>query len=147
MSTFMANNQIFNKVPIQVPNSSGFNEDSENLFTAFCGSLVPCHIDELNPGDTVSLGVSSQVQLPPMATDFYGRVNAHFESFFVPYRLLYAGWERLITHPTVGSQYAPGTPSQVQYKYLPTLRIPSTEIAATKLTDYLGFRHKHDKEG
>lgn len=136
----MANNSIFNKVPIQVPNRSGFNEDSENIFTAMPGTLVPCHVDELNPGDTVTLGVSSQVQLPPMATDFYGRVRVHFETFFVPYRLLYGGWQKLITHPVVGSVYPSGTPSGERPKYLPSLSIPESEMYAGSLSDYLSVR-------
>lgn len=143
----MANNDIFKKVPIQVPNRSGFNEDSENLFTAMVGTLTPCHVDELNPGDTVSLGVSSQLQLPPMATDFYGRVRAHFETFFCPYRLLYGGWQKLITHPTQGAQYPVGTPLTEMPKYLPEILVPDANVVAGTLSDYLGFRPGPSQSG
>lgn len=94
--------KIFNKVPVQIPNKSGFDLSHENLFTAKCGTLVPVLVDTLLPNDTISLGHSSQLQLPPMATDFYGRVVGKFEAFFVPFRILYGGWQELITHPVDG---------------------------------------------
>ena len=81
--------KVINKVPVQIPNKSGFDLSHENLFTAKCGTLYPVMVDTLLPNDTISLGHSSQLQLPPMATDFYGRVMGKFEAFFVPFRVLY----------------------------------------------------------
>ena len=70
--------KVFNKVPVQIPNRSGFDLSHENLFTAKCGTLYPVLVDTILPGDSFSLGQSSQIQLPPMATDFYGRVMGKF---------------------------------------------------------------------
>lgn len=139
----MAVNDIFKKVPIEVPNKSGFDMSHENLFTAKCGTLVPAMVDLLLPNDTVSLGVGSEIQLPPMATDFYGRVKAHFEAFFVPCRILYGGWQELITHPVNGDVW-PSSPSATtnaqKAKYLPSLSIPVAEAGPGSLSDYLGAK-------
>lgn len=135
----MAINDIFRKVPIEVPNKSGFDMSNEVLSTMKVGTLVPIHHDLLLPNDTVDLSVSAEIQLPPMATDFYGRVKAHFETFFVPFRLLYGGWQELITHPVNGDVYPSGSTTGQKAKFLPTLRIPCGEMTAGSLSDYLGY--------
>lgn len=135
----MAVNDLFKKVPIEVPNKSGFDESHEHFFTTKVGTLTPVMTDLLLPNDTVSLGVSAEVQLPPMATDFYGRVKAHFEQFFVPLRILYGGWQEIITHPTNGDIYPDGTQRGNIAKYLPTLRLPISEMGPGSLSDYLGY--------
>lgn len=132
-------NDLFKKVPVEIPNKSGFDETHEHFFTATPGTLVPVMSDLLLPNDTVSLGVSAEIQLPPMATDFYGRVKAHFEQFFVPCRLLYGGWQELITRPVDGDVYPSGTLPGQKAKYLPSLQIPISEMGPGSLSDYLGY--------
>lgn len=130
--------KIFEKIPVDVPNKNGFDCSHENVFTTKCGTLTPCLVDELLPNDTVSLGVAAQVQLPPMATDFYGRVQVKFETFFVPFRILYGGWKELISHP--GDTYPVGTVSGQKAKFLPSVQIPQTSLTAGSLADYLGLK-------
>lgn len=132
--------KIFNKVPVQILNKSGFDMSHENLFTATCGTLIPALVDELLPNDTITLGVSSQVQLPPMATDFYGRVDVKWEAFFVPNRILYGGWQDIITHPSKGDNYPSGTTTSNKSKYLPYLDVPATDCGPGTLVDYLGVK-------
>lgn len=130
--------KVLNKVPVQIPNKSGFDLSHENLFTAKCGTLYPVMVDTLLPNDTISLGHSSQLQLPPMATDFYGRVMGKFEAFFVPFRVLYGGWQDLITHPVNGDNYPTGTTANQKAKVLPTLRGLKSDMLAGSLADFLG---------
>lgn len=130
--------KVINKVPVQIPNKSGFDLSHENLFTAKCGTLYPVLVDTLLPNDTISLGHSSQLQLPPMATDFYGRVMGKFEAFFVPFRVLYGGWQDLITHPVNGDNYPAGTTANQKAKVLPTLRGLKADMLSGSLSDFLG---------
>ena len=130
--------KVLNKVPVQIPNKSGFDLSHENLFTAKCGTLYPVMVDTLLPNDTISLGHSSQLQLTPMATDFYGRVMGKFEAFFVPFRVLYGGWQDLITHPVNGDNYPSGTTANQKAKVLPTLRGLKSDMLAGSLSDFLG---------
>lgn len=140
---------VFSRMPIELPNRSGFDMSHENLGTQTCGTLVPVLVDELLPNDTISLGANFQVQLPPMATDFYGRIDYVLEAFFVPARLLWGGWQSFMTHPTANPQYPVNTPTQGKSKYLPLLemRPPSGSlpgatdpVGAGSLSDYLGFK-------
>lgn len=133
--------KIFTKTPVDMPNKSGFDMSHENLFTAKCGTLTPCLVEELLPNDEISLGEMCQVQLPPMATDFYGRIDACIEAFFVPYRILWGGWQQFITNPTT-NPYAPNVPRP---NALPSVLIPWSDDVATTfsrgtLCDYLGFK-------
>lgn len=137
---------LFNRVPIDLPNRSGFNLDHENLFTATTGTLIPAYCKPVLPKDTLSMGVNFQVQLPPMVTDFYGKVDAVFEAFFVPNRILWAGWEDFITHPTQRPIYPAGTPIQNKPKRKPIVTFlrndaPITALlGAGSLADYLGWK-------
>ena len=128
---------IFNRVPVEVPNKSGFDESHEHNFTAKVGTLTPAMIDLLYPNDTISLSVGAEIQLPPMATDFYGRVKAHYEAFFVPLRVLYAGWQHLITQD---DHSLPSQPALLSRPWtLPAMQVPISEMAAGSLSDYLGY--------
>lgn len=125
-----------------MPNRSGFDMSHENIGTLTTGTLVPVLVDELLPNDTVSLGSSFQVQLPPMVADFYGRIDFVLESFFVPMRLLWGGWQDFMTHPTAFPQYPEGTPIQAKPSRLPLIAFASNDgaLAAGSLGDYLGFK-------
>lgn len=139
---------VFSRMPIELPNRSGFNLSHENMGTGTTGTLYPVLVDELLPNDTISLGANLQVQLPPMATDFYGKVDYVLEAFFVPCRLLWKGWESFMTHPTAGAQYPSSTPVLGKSKYLPQIEIPESDnyeifkeaLGPGSLADYLGVR-------
>lgn len=139
---------IFSRTPIELPNRSGFDMSHENLGTQTCGTLVPVLVDELLPNDTISLGANFQVQLPPMATDFYGRVDYILEAFFVPARLLWGGWKSFMTHPTANPTYPVNTPVQGRSKYMPQIYLSGAESSdpdvsdtyAGSLADYLGMK-------
>lgn len=135
---------IFSRTPIELPNRSGFDMSHENLGTQTCGTLVPVLVDELLPNDTISLGASFQVQLPPMATDFYGRVDYILEAFFVPARLLWGGWKSFMTHVTANPIYPSGTPAQGRSKYMPRVFFEADRGRASSLADYLGFKVSAD---
>lgn len=91
--------KIFSKIPIDVPNRSGFDMSFENMLTMKVGTLTPILCEEVLPNETYSLGYLGQVQLPPMATDFYGRVDMRLEAFFVPNRVIWGGWQNFYTMP------------------------------------------------
>lgn len=133
--------KLFSRAPIDLPSKSGHNKDHENLFTATCGTLIPAYAKPLLPNDTVSMGVDFQVQLPPMITDFYGKVDAVFEAFFVPNRILWGGWEDFITHPTKNPVYPAETNVRAKPSRKPTVSFTNTRyVGPATLSDYLGFK-------
>lgn len=135
----MANRNLFGSTPIQVPNRSGFDLSHENMLTLKCGQLVPVMTDLLIPGDRVSVGSAFEIQLPPMATDFYGRVRFKMEAFFVPCRLLYGGWQKFMTSPTGNNAPSATTVSSM----LPYCVVPADNarvLGRGSLADYLGYK-------
>lgn len=129
--------KIFTSQKVDVPNRSGFDLSHENMLTMKVGTLTPVLVEEVLPNETYSLGHMTQVQLPPMASDFYGRVDFRLEAFFVPNRIIWGGWQNFYTMP-VNNPY--GTPV-VRPTTLPTLTASSSALTfAGSLSDYLGCR-------
>lgn len=139
---------IFKSVSVDIPNKSGFDMSHENFFSSKCGTLTPALIDTLLPGDKIDLSAIANVQLPPFASDFFGRIEFKMEAFFVPFRLLYGGWKEFITIPVDfrGSnlpESTVATSKQVSNVVLPKISVtessstdPST--GAIKFSDWLG---------
>lgn len=135
---------LFQRVPVEVPNMSGFDMSHENCFTAYTGTLTPAMVDDLLPKDHVTLGVNAQIQTVPFATDFYGTIEAKFEAFFVPYRILYGGWQDFITSPNINNVYnsTSGASSDNQIPVtkptlVPNYTLPSLFAQPGSLMDYL----------
>lgn len=139
---------IFGQRKVQIKNKSGFDLAHSNFLTQTCGTLTPVCVVPMLPNDSISLGFMSQVKLPPMATSFYGRVDYRLEAFFVPYRILWGGWENFFAMPT-NDPYGTQT---IRPKYLPNLlfagdgtdsdfvnRLNDT-FKRGSLADYLGFK-------
>lgn len=136
-------NKIFNKVPVQIQNKSGFDLSHSNSYTMKVGTLYPVLVDQLIPGDTISLGHITEVQLPPMATDFYGRVQLKLETFFCPNRLCYGGFQQFITQPTNNQSSPNGYPIE-NVKYLPASYVPLSKCYPGSLADMLGLKYRGD---
>lgn len=131
-------NKIFQKVPVQIQNYSGFDLSHYNLGTLKCGTLVPVLVEPLIPGDKITVGNLTQVDLPPLATNFYGRVDVKLEAFFVPYRLLLQQWQKFMRYKN--DFKAMETNTYAVYSRLPQIRVPYTAFASGGLLDYLGYK-------
>lgn len=89
---------IFDSQPIRVQNVNGFDLSHLNCGTALCGTLTPVLCRLLMQDTKFDLGVSVQVELPALATNFFGRIDANIEVFFVPCSILYGGWKQFISN-------------------------------------------------
>lgn len=130
-------NSVFKKVPAKVQRLNGFDQSHMNLFTGKIGTLIPVLVDRLMPGDKVSLGTTFRVCMPPMATDFLGKVTANVRAFFVPERLLYGGWKEFMMYS--GGLADQFTPAGLTRTYLPTMEYVSSNPSG-QLMDYLGLK-------
>lgn len=90
--------KIFEEAPVKVQNRNGFDLSHTRTGTSKTGQLVPALCKLLPPNSTISLGVNMEVSLPPLATQFYGRVDAIVEGFVVPCSILYGGWKQFISN-------------------------------------------------
>lgn len=128
------------KVELKVRNLSGFDKSFKNLLTSKVGTITPILCDELIPGSIVDLKTVVNASLPPLASDTYMNCNLKLESFFVPTRLLYAGFWDWMTH----NQNYSADSGDFEDVYIPHLRISAERDAAYltpgSLADYLGVR-------
>jgi len=129
--------KVFNKVPVKVQDRSGFDMSHENLFSAKIGTLIPASVEEVMPGDVVSVGGAMSVELPPLATNFKGRVDARLEAFFVPNRLLWAGWQDYICQD---QNHKPAVPGYSVATDIPLVRLTQATAGPGSLADYLGIK-------
>lgn len=128
-------NKIFSSIPVDIPDRSGFDLSKEHLTTATVGTLVPIKITECLPGDTHKMSVMQKVTLPPFAVPFMGRVDACIEAFFVPYRLLWSGWQAFITQNVGTYRYLNSTPQATNYV---PVSVPCVNIGESRNTPYIG---------
>lgn len=130
--------KLFSDHKVQIKNKSGFDLAHSNYLTQPCGTLIPVCTVPMLPNDSISLGFMSQIKLPPMATSFYGRVDYRLEAFFVPYRILWGGWENFLTQP-VADPY--GTIVERPH-FLPNMngRLFAARMNRGELADYLGIK-------
>lgn len=158
--------KIFKNQPVDIPNRSGFDISFENVLSMTTGTLIPVLIEEVLPNETYSLGYMAQVQLPPMATEFFGRVDMRLEAFFVPNRILWAGWQDFMTMPVfspfanqvfrpqflpsvIRSYSSAGFSSMVTnygYNIITEYESQSPLFCAGSLADYLGIKTSQDSE-
>lgn len=134
--------KLFEQHKVQIKNKSGFDLAHSNFLTQTCGTLTPVCTVPMLPGDSISLGFMSQIKLPPMATSFYGRVDYRLEAFFVPYRILWGGWENFYTQPVAD----PYGSTVVRPHFLPNYHYVSSGSSVVErmgrgtLADYLGIK-------
>lgn len=79
-------------------NKNGFDLSHLRVGSAKCGQLVPVMAKLLPPNTDFTLGVNLQCNLPPLATSFFGRIDAIVEGFVVPCSILYGGWKQFISN-------------------------------------------------
>lgn len=141
--------RLFNSVPVEQQKASSFDMSFYSCGTGMCGTLTPVFKQEIIPGDLISLGIMSQIDLPPMATSPMGRIDMRYEAFFVPNRITWGGWEAYKTRQSDD----PYAFQQVSPSVLPFISIEgATNISQSQLTsvlsnfgagtlaDYLGYR-------
>jgi len=122
----MAN--VFQTVQTARPRRSVFDLSYEKKMTGLMGKLYPIMCEECVPGDKWSIANRAVVRFQPLVAPMMHEVNMFVHYFFVPYRLLWSGWEDFITGGTEGDDV----------QVLPRWTISTAEIAGS-LWDYLGF--------
>lgn len=137
---------IFTKIPVDIPNRSGFDLSFENLLTLTTGTLTPVLLEEVIPNETYNLGHLSQVSMPPLATNFFGRVDMRYEAFFVPSRIIWGGWQTFWTMP----ENNPFSPTVVRPVRTPGFIINQYNLdkfGPGTLSDYLGYKFDPPSSG
>ena len=124
----MSKNNPFRNVAGLHPGMSVFDLSYTKLFTCDMGKLIPVMCDEVVPGDIFKIGNQSVIRMQPLVAPVLHEINAYVHYFFVPYRLLWDGWETFITGGADGADAST----------LP-LWSPSVAPDVGSLWDYFGF--------
>ena len=67
------------------------------LLTCDMGKLVPVGVTPVLPGDTIQQRTSALIRVSPLVAPVMHPVVVRFHHWFVPYRILWDGWEDFIT--------------------------------------------------
>lgn len=128
----------FNKSMVDIQKRNAFDLSFINSLTGKVGTLVPVLCRKVAPGDVASIGANLNVELPPLAAPFRGKIDFCLEAFYVPNRILYGGWQDyMMFNGGLANQFKPAGLSDV---VLPTYK--STTLKQTHngdLWDYLGL--------
>ena len=129
--TLSASQDHFATVPgVGVPRSV-FNRSHFYKTALSAGYLVPIYADEVLPGDSFNLRVTTFARLQPTIHPFMDNLYADVFFFFVPNRLIWTNWERFN-----GAQDDPGDSTDF---LVPTIPMPVGGPASGSLSDYLGI--------
>lgn len=122
---------VFSQVPkADIPRSSF--DRSYNYKTALDASfLYPVYVDEVLPGDTVSLRASLFGRLATPLKPTLDNIHCETFFFFVPARLTWQNWERFM-----GAQDNPGDSTDFT---IPTITAPVGGFTEGSIYDYMGI--------
>lgn len=79
---------------------NSFDLSYRNLFTAKVGELLPCFVQEVNPGDSIKLDSSYFTRTAPLQTAAFTRLRENVQYFFVPYQCLWKYFEGQVKNMT-----------------------------------------------
>lgn len=99
------------------------------LSTFDMGELIPVGSFEVLPGDSVRMATSCLLRVSPLMAPVMHPVQVRIHHWFVPYRVLWSGWESFITGGADGEGDGVGSPP---------VQLGGTFTAGT-LADYFGI--------
>lgn len=79
---------------------NSFDLSHRNLFTAKVGELLPCFVQEVNPGDSIKLDSSYFTRTAPLQAAAFTRLRENVQYFFVPYQCLWKYFEGQVKNMT-----------------------------------------------
>ena len=79
---------------------NAFDLSHRNLFTAKVGELLPCFVQEVNPGDSIKLDSSYFTRPAPLQSAAFTRLRENVQYFFVPYQCLWRYFEGQVNNLT-----------------------------------------------
>lgn len=123
----------FSEAPTSLDMSrSTFNRDSSVKTTFNVGELVPFYLDEILPGDTLSIDRSIVARLQTLITPPMDNLYLDTYFFFVPNRLVWQHWRQFCGENT-DSPWIPQTEYEV-----PQLTAPENGWSVGTIADYFG---------
>lgn len=123
----------FSKIPSVDIGRSRFDRSSQHKTTGNAGELLPIYVDEVLPGDTFTMDLST---LCRMSTPIFPTMdNAFLDTYFfyVPSRIVWEHWKEFMGENTDG-YWTPTT----EYN-IPTIEAPAAGWDKGSIADYFGI--------
>ena len=90
-----ANPLQLSKMSMKQPRNA-FKMSYHENFSSPVGQIIPCHVQDVCPGDYVKLNVKSFARTMPCNTAAFARMSEHVDFYFVSYHLLWRPFKQLI---------------------------------------------------
>lgn len=119
---------LFNTVEFFSPKKNFFDLSHDRKFSCEMGQLVPIHVQEVLPGDKISLKCTQMIRFAPLISPAMQKIDVYTHFFFVPNRLLWKNWEDFIT----GGEQADVNP---EFPYINF----GVAMSPGEIPDYLGI--------
>lgn len=134
----MKKNAVIGKAKISNrPNLNAFDLSHRNLFTSYLGAILPVHVMELMPGDTVQVSPNWFTRAMDLQANAYGRLIENVQTFFVPYSSL---WKNIQYNMLSTLQKgASGFPESRVAETISSVVSTSTKLPRMKLGSLLNF--------
>nr|AVQ10239.1 putative major capsid protein [Gokushovirinae environmental samples] len=122
----------FAQVPSVQIQRSAFNRSNTYKTVFNAGYLIPIFADEVLPGDTHTVKLTTFARLATVVTPIIDNMYADVFFFFVPRRLIWDNWEKFN-----GAQTNPGDSTSFVEPYMDSTAM--TGYSVNSLHDYLGI--------
>lgn len=112
---------------------SQFRRDHQHKTTFDAGRLVPYFVDEVLPGDTITLKLNSFCRIfSPLDAPIMDNIEVSIDFFYVPNRLVWDRWEDFLgAHTSAGAQ-------DTEYTIPIISQASSSVVAGQSIADYMG---------
>jgi hypothetical protein len=127
-------NHAFSQVPAPNVQRSVFDRSYGHKTTFNSGLLIPFHVDEILPNDTVSMKTTIFARLATLINPLMDNLFLDAFFFWVPARLLWNHWEQFM-----GAQANPADTIDYEIPYLTVTGTGLVNFAEGSLGDYLGL--------
>lgn len=112
---------------------SKFVRPSTHKTTFNAGNLIPIYVDEVLPGDTFKMKMSSVIRMSTPIYPVMDNANMDVYFFFVPNRLVWEHWKEFF-----GENNTTHWEQQVEYE-VPQITAPTGGWAKGTIADYMGI--------
>src|SRR5262245_4007217 len=114
----------------EIPRST-FRVQHTHKTTFDAGYLIPVYVDEVLPGDSITLQMTAFTRLSTPLFPIMDNLHLDSHFFFVPNRLLWSNWQKFM-----GQQTNPG--DSISF-LVPSMACPAGGYAVGSLHDYMGL--------
>lgn len=121
---------LLNSIRLKRPNRNFFDFTHDHKFSCKAGELVPTFVKPCMPGDSWTIGCEMLNRMAPMIAPLMHRCNVYTHYWFVPYRILWKGWEKYIANDA---------PDPLLLPAFPYFLVESDGSNYTKLLDHMGI--------